>query len=89
VSVSAEEVSVARRPPTDLSARNVVPGTVEGMRTLDDGSVLVCAGGWLARLTPASVEELEIEEGQAVVLLVKTHGWRVVAASPPAGRPIC
>ena len=78
LAADAEDVLVATAPPHDLSARNAfevaITGLVEGA-----GAVVVEAGPWRALLTAAAARELDLETGRRAWLVVKTHGWRVLA----------
>lgn len=78
LAVGAEEVLVACEPPTALSARNVLAGTIDELVRVD-GSVYVRTGDWLGHLTAAAARDLALAPGQRVWLVVKTHSWRVVA----------
>lgn len=78
IAVGAEEVLVALAPPTGLSARNVLEGTIDELLPVG-GSVYVRAGDWLGHLTAAAARDLGLAPGQRVWLVVKTHSWRVVA----------
>jgi molybdate transport system ATP-binding protein len=78
LAVDAEDVLVATARPAGLSARNAfevaITGLVEG-----GGAVVVEAAAWRALLTASAAAELGLEPGRRVWLVVKTHGWRVLA----------
>lgn len=78
LAVEAEEILVATEPPRGLSARNAFAGRISRLIEVE-GSVYVDVEGWMARLTPAAVDELGLAPGRAVWLVVKTHSWRLVA----------
>jgi molybdate transport system ATP-binding protein len=83
LAVRAEDVLVATEPPRALSARNVLDARVETLGRVGADVLLRCralAGGpsWLVRLTPAAVAALELAEGRAVWLAVKSHSVRVL-----------
>ena len=88
VAIRAEDVLVATEPVRGLSARNVYEAVVRGIERGPGDATLRCAlrpdvPEWLARLTPAAVAELGLEEGSRVWLAVKSHSVRV-ASAPPA-----
>lgn len=78
LAADAEDVLVALEEPHALSARNAFAVTVDAL-VEGEGAVLVEAGPWRALLTAAAARELELEAGTAAWLVVKTHGWRVLA----------
>lgn len=76
--VDAEDLLVATAPPRGLSARNAFEGSIDELTRVGP-SVYARVGPWLVHLTPAAVRELELAPGRRVWLVVKTHGWRLVA----------
>lgn len=92
VSVAATDVLIATRPPEGLSARNVLPARVEGIRTLEDLVLVtaalggsVGAGSSQGDLPPLAVEiteatpaELGLEVGSEVFLVIKAMSCRVL-----------
>ena len=86
VRIRARDVMVATRPPSDLSALNVLEGKVAEVGDGDAASVeirLDCRGESLvARLTRHSVERLDLHAGRQVYAVVKA-----VAIEGPADRP--
>lgn len=83
VAVSADDVLVALEPPRGISARNVLPATVERLVERGDEVLVHCdlgSGALLcAELTPGSTRELALVPGRSVVLLVKTRACRLLA----------
>jgi molybdate transport system ATP-binding protein len=73
----ADQVLLATEPPRAISARNVLPGTVQDMTVEADGSVLVelatAAGAIASRITPEAVRELGLAPGKQAWALVKAH----------------
>jgi molybdate transport system ATP-binding protein len=73
----ADHVLLATEPPRAISARNVLPGTVQDMTVEADGSVLVelttVAGAITSRVTPEAVRELGLAPGKQAWALVKAH----------------
>jgi molybdate transport system ATP-binding protein len=77
--VAADDVLVATgSAPTNLSARNSVPVTIETLEPTAVGWLLV-AGPWRAMLTSQAVRELGLGPGDRVHLVTKTHSLRIVA----------
>jgi molybdate transport system ATP-binding protein len=86
LAIPADDVLVATEPIRGLSARNVYEAVVRGVERGPGEAALRCAvhaalPEWIARLTPAAVDELGLGEGSRVWLAVKSHSVRV-AASP-------
>lgn len=84
VAIPSGDILVATQEPKGLSARNVFKGRVTELKT-DHGEVLlVIACGerydvpFVASLTQAAVDELQISEGMEVWLIIKAHACRVV-----------
>jgi molybdate transport system ATP-binding protein len=80
VSISADEIVLARGPHTDLSARNVLVGTVERVvRHGADAEVLVRLGEtrWVVSVVSQAVDSLELQEGAAISLVAKARSFRV------------
>jgi molybdate transport system ATP-binding protein len=76
VGISAHDVLLATQPPQGLSARNIVPGRVAGIRQRDAAvSVTVdCQGTTVtAYVTPAAVVSLALQPGREVWVVIKTH----------------
>ena len=86
VRIRARDVMIATRPPSDLSALNVLEGKVAEVGGGDAASVeirLDCRGESLvARLTRHSVARLDLHAGRTVYAVVKA-----VAIDGPADRP--
>ncbi len=73
--IRASDVMVATRPPDQLSALNVLAGTVREIRRSADATAelrLDCGGdALLARLTWRSVERLDLRPGSSVYAVIK------------------
>ena len=86
VRIRARDVMIATRPPSDLSALNVLEGKVAEVGGGDAASVeirLDCRGESLvARLTRHSVARLDLHAGRTVYAVVKA-----VAIDGPVDRP--
>jgi molybdate transport system ATP-binding protein len=76
VGLSANDVLLAAEEPRGLSARNIIPGKIVGMRQ-HDAIVTVevdCHGTKIeAHLTPGSVQSLGLQISALVWVVVKTH----------------
>jgi molybdate transport system ATP-binding protein len=81
VSLRADDVLLAAGPPSQVSARNLLPGRVERIE-LADGTALVTldAGEPLAaRLTAGAVERLALRVGSHVHAVIKAQAFRRIA----------
>ena len=80
VAIRAGDILVATELPYGLSARNVLPGTVESVE--ERGTIVqlqVNAGVRFAvNITPGAMRSLELQEGAQVWLVIKTHSCHVV-----------
>jgi molybdate transport system ATP-binding protein len=89
VRIRARDVMIATRPPSDLSALNVLPGRVAEVGAEDAASVdirLDCRGESLvARLTRHSVARLDLHAGRAVYAVVKAVAIEGPVDHPAAG----
>lgn len=79
IAVRAQDVVLARRRPEGLSIRNAIPGSVLQVScTGRTALVYVDIGVRLAvKITPEAAAELDLQAGQDVVCLVKTHSIRI------------
>jgi molybdate transport system ATP-binding protein len=86
VAIHAGDILLATQLPFGLSARNILPGTVESIETRGAmESVQVNAGvPFTVHVTPGALRSLELARGSVVWLIVKTHSCHVVA--PQGGR---
>jgi molybdate transport system ATP-binding protein len=80
VAIRAGDILLATEAPRALSARNVLPGTLE---TLEPRGSLVVAqvnagARFIVHLTPGAVRSLQLVPGLRVWLVVKTHSCHVV-----------
>ncbi len=80
LAIRAGDILVASELPYGLSARNVLPGTVESVELR--GAVVrlqVNAGArFIVHVTPGALRSLELAAGSMVWLIVKTHSCHVV-----------
>lgn len=76
VRIPAQDVVLSRRAPEGLSALNILPGTVEAIRSGEGPGALVSvktpAGSVLARVTRRSAATLGLAEGVSIHAIVKT-----------------
>ena len=79
--VLAEDILLARTAPEGISARNLVPGTIGAIEEREGvAMVRVDAGDPVyVRLTHRAVAQLELEHGQPVLLIIKTHSIHWIA----------
>jgi molybdate transport system ATP-binding protein len=80
VGIRAGDILLATSPPVGLSARNVIPGRVISLQQRD---VIVsarvrCAIEMEAHLTLAARDSLQLESGQQVWLIIKTHSCHLM-----------
>ena len=80
VAIRAGDILLATEAPRALSARNVLPGTLE---TLEPRASLVVAqvnagAHFIVHLTPGAVRSLQLAPGMRVWLVLKTHSCHVV-----------
>lgn len=75
VHIPAQDVILAKSAPTQISARNILPVTVQALTPAANGGVMVSlrAGSstLLARITQASLREMALAEGQEIFAIVK------------------
>ncbi|MDE4134834.1 molybdenum ABC transporter ATP-binding protein [Phaeobacter sp. QD34_3] len=76
VRIAAHEVILSRQKPTGLSALNILPGTIEQIRTGEGPGAMVSlatpAGRILARVTKRSAQALDLQEGGSCYAVVKS-----------------
>jgi molybdate transport system ATP-binding protein len=91
VRIRARDVMIALAPPEQLSALNVLPGTVAEISRADGPIVemrLDCAGeALLARLTRRSVETLALQPGRPVYAVIKSIAFdhhAFAGSAPPS-----
>jgi len=82
VAIRAGDILLAVQPPSGLSARNILKGTVASLRrTGAFVGVRVHVGADIeVHVTPMACEELGVREGRDVWLVIKTHSCRAIAA---------
>jgi molybdate transport system ATP-binding protein len=80
VAIRAGDILLATQLPYGLSARNVLPGAVESLKTLGTiVSVQVNTGSrFTVYVTPGALRSLELATGSVVWLVLKTHSCHVV-----------
>jgi molybdate transport system ATP-binding protein len=80
VAIRAGDILLATEAPHGLSARNILPGSVESMETRGAMVVVVVNAGarFTVHVTPGAVRSLQLAPGLSVWLVVKTHSCHVV-----------
>jgi molybdate transport system ATP-binding protein len=80
IRISADDILVARQRPEQISAGNVVPGTVRRIDPLDGQAMLTVSAGdeFYVRLTAGAVARLGLTENTPVFLVMKTRSFRVL-----------
>jgi molybdate transport system ATP-binding protein len=83
VEIRADDILLARSPIAGLSARNQIPGIVE--RIVPHGpevEAIVRTGGlaWIVSLVTPAVEQLDLEPGALVHLIIKARSCHVLGA---------
>jgi molybdate transport system ATP-binding protein len=80
VAIRAGDILLATEAPHYLSARNVLPGTIE---TIEARGMLVAVrvragANFLVHVTPSAVRSLDLAPGQLIWLVIKTHSCHLV-----------
>jgi molybdate transport system ATP-binding protein len=81
VEVRADDILLGRQPVGGLSARNQVPGIVERIVPHGtDAEVVVRTGGltWIVSLVAPAVEQLGLEPGSTIQVIVKARSCHVI-----------
>ncbi len=81
IEIRADDILLARQPVGALSARNQIPGTVERIVSHGaDAEAVVRTGGltWIVSLVAPAVEQLAIEPGSTIQMIVKSRSCHVV-----------
>jgi molybdate transport system ATP-binding protein len=80
VAIRAGDIMLATQLPYGLSARNVLPGTVESVETRGTLVRLRINVGvpFIVHVTPGAMRSLELAAGSVVWLVIKTHSCHVV-----------
>jgi molybdate transport system ATP-binding protein len=80
VAIRAGDILVATEPPHFLSARNILPGTIESLDTRGTMVALRVKAGasFQVHVTPGAVRALDLSPGLLVWLVIKTHSCQLV-----------
>jgi molybdate transport system ATP-binding protein len=82
VAIRAGDILLATQPPRSLSARNVLPGTLESLESR--GTLVIAqvnAGAhFVVRITPGAVRSLRLAPPCPVWLVLKTHSCHLVSS---------
>jgi molybdate transport system ATP-binding protein len=78
IRISADDILIATKPPEEISAGNVLSGTVRSIDAADGQVMVTVAAGeeFYARLTAAAVKRLNLVENTPVFLIMKTSSFR-------------
>jgi molybdate transport system ATP-binding protein len=81
VAIRAGDIMIATSRPRGISARNVLPGTIASMRTEGHTAIAEVDAGIMfhVRLTRGTREDLGLEAGRKIWLLIKTYSCHLVA----------
>lgn len=81
VAIRAGDILLAQEEPHGLSARNVIPGTVESVETRGNIAIVAVHAGvtFLVNVTPWAARSLELGPQSPVWLVVKTHSCHIVS----------
>jgi len=82
LAIRAGDILIATQLPYGLSARNVLPGTVQTIETRGTMVHLEVHAGvrFIVHVTPGALRSLDLVAGSVVWLVLKTHSCHVVAA---------
>ena len=80
VAIRAGDIIVATEPPHFLSARNILPGTIDSLEARGTMVALRVKSGTVfqVHVTPGAVRTLDLSPGLLIWLVVKTHSCHVV-----------
>jgi len=80
VGVRAGDILLASSPPHDLSARNVIAGTIRSLRRQDVTIIaeVDCGASFTVHLTPSARQSLNLETGKPVWLVIKTYSCHIL-----------
>jgi molybdate transport system ATP-binding protein len=78
--IPAHEILLATREPTEISARNIIAGTISRVeRESGDALIHIDAGERIvAKLTPSAADRLGLDTGKHVYVIIKAHALRHV-----------
>jgi molybdate transport system ATP-binding protein len=81
VAIRAGDILVANAPPVGVSARNIFEGIIERMERQGPTVVahITATAPFIVHLTPASVDDLNLQPGSRVWLIIKTYSCRIAA----------
>ena len=80
VAIRGGDILVATEPPHFLSARNILPGTIESVETHGAMAALRVKAGTIfqVHVTPGAVRTLDLSPGLLVWLVIKAHSCHLV-----------
>jgi molybdate transport system ATP-binding protein len=81
IAIRAGDILVATQPPVALSARNILPGTIESIE-LRGALVVVqvnAGAAFTVHVTPGALRSLQLSPGLAIWLILKTYSCHMVS----------
>ena len=80
ISIRAGDIIVAVDRPERISARNILPGRIQGIHRVEEEVLLYADVGvpLLVEITPEALSSLELREGQDVFLVIKSSSIMVL-----------
>ena len=80
VAIRAGDILIATEAPHFLSARNILPGTIESIETRGTMVTLCVKSGtsFQVHVTPGAARTLDLSPGLLVWLVIKTHSCHLV-----------
>jgi molybdate transport system ATP-binding protein len=80
IAIRAGDIMIATSQPHQISARNVFPGTVQSIRTEGHSAIATVDAGraFEVRLTRGSRDDLHLQQGAQIWLVVKTYSCHLV-----------
>lgn len=81
VAIRAGDILLATEHPRGLSARNILPGTIDALRREGPTVIVDVDAGerFVVHVTPEALESLELTRGTPVWLVIKTYSCRIVS----------
>ncbi len=81
VAIRAGDILVANVAPVGISARNILDGRIDHLQRQGPTVVTRVDAGlpFVVHLTPASVDDLKLQPGSRVWLIIKTYSCRIAA----------
>ena len=80
IRVGADDILIGAKQPENISAGNILPGTIRVINVVDGQALVTVQAGedFFVRLTVGAVTRLGLKEGTPVFLVIKTRSFRVL-----------